>query len=504
MAKPGASQAAQIWTVLIHEIKAIERHGVRCSRLLDHILVVDPHKGSTQLHRVIPLSRCAVCGGASAFPRPSDEQVQLSEEDTPAAVLDALAGWIDWRTGVISRLVIERASDTSVDLPVVATAGPPHVVDAVGRLHRLPIGWGKGLSVSGAILSAVGEAVERYAPSLPDSARIIWERARDLEGDFIDPQECALYTEAQYADTEFPYVRFDPEVRHPWVLGWWMDTGIAVWVPAIFAFLSLTLQRKHLICQGTSNGLAAFTNEQEAALRAVFELVERDAMMAAWLTMRSGQRVELDDSLDAGLYHIIDGIAAIGGEVELYLLPTSRCGTTALCLALGDGEQYPGVTMGLGADTDAVKAIRQAITELGQTGPHLRRLMRSKTLTVPTEPREVRDMLQHASYYFPKERAEAFDRLRNSEARIALGDFVKTSQPSSLTSCASLLKTAGVRVALVDVTSPDLATGPFRVIRAVSPELQPISYGYGLHRRPVERIRALGLASAIPPIHPIW
>ena len=63
---------------------------------------------------------------------------------------------------------------------------------------------------------------------------------------------------------------------------------------------------------------------------------------------------------------------------------------------------------------------------------------------------------------------------------------------------------AGVRVALIDVTSADVATGPFRVIRAVSPNLQPIWYGYGLERHPAERIRNLKLADDIPAIHPIW
>jgi hypothetical protein len=59
-------------------------------------------------------------------------------------------------------------------------------------------------------------------------------------------------------------------------------------------------------------------------------------------------------------------------------------------------------------------------------------------------------------------------------------------------------------VALVDVTSPDVATGPFRVVRAVSPDLQGISYGYGLDRAVVERVRRRGIVKDIPEIHPIW
>jgi ribosomal protein S12 methylthiotransferase accessory factor len=59
-------------------------------------------------------------------------------------------------------------------------------------------------------------------------------------------------------------------------------------------------------------------------------------------------------------------------------------------------------------------------------------------------------------------------------------------------------------VVLIDVTSADVATGPFRVMRAVSPDLQPIWYGYGMDRAPVERLRKMKIASDIPPINPIW
>jgi hypothetical protein len=66
------------------------------------------------------------------------------------------------------------------------------------------------------------------------------------------------------------------------------------------------------------------------------------------------------------------------------------------------------------------------------------------------------------------------------------------------------LQTADIRVAVVDVTSPDVASGPFRVVRAVSLDLQDISYGYQLDRQKTKRILQLGLATPIPEISPIW
>jgi ribosomal protein S12 methylthiotransferase accessory factor len=158
--------------------------------------------------------------------------------------------------------------------------------------------------------------------------------------------------------------------------------------------------------------------------------------------------------------------------------------------------------MGLGAAEGARDAVRQALLELGQTGPYLARAMRSGRLAVPASPGDVRTMLDHAAYYFPADRACAFDPLRAGTDTVRLGDGPPS--PATPRSCARALDRAGVRVAVVDVTSADVAAGPFRVARAVSPDLQPLSFGHGLDRLPVPRLRALGEAPGRPDVHPIW
>jgi ribosomal protein S12 methylthiotransferase accessory factor len=484
--------------LLIREIQVINTDGLERSPLVGHVLAVDLSTLDESLHKVIPLACCDVCGGAAAFPAIAHEHVTLSPEDSPETVLGALEGWVDRRTGVISILFIEPPDDPRVSLPVIAKAAPPHVMEKDGSLHRLPAGWGKGLTISGAVLSAVGEAIERYSASVVDPEKIVWKRPDELAGDILDPGDLGLYSDAQYDRDSFPYVRFDSSMTHPWVLGSWLDNGKPIWLPALLVFLFIELHREQLIAQGTSNGLAASTEKNDAALRAILELVERDAFMTTWLTASPTQRLQLDDTLDPLLRTVLEGIEVLGATVEVYRLPASVIGTTVLCLALGDGDQYPGVTFGLGCDLDPRGALRQAVLELGQTGPYLRRIMRSGVLTAAAEPGGVRQMLDHAAYYFPKERASAFDRLRSQDT-INLAEL-KSVTKRSLEDCAAALDEAGVRMALVDVTSADVATGPFSVMRAISPDLQPIWYGYGL-----DRIHhKLKIASDVPPINPIW
>ncbi|QOY89321.1 TOMM precursor leader peptide-binding protein [Paludibaculum fermentans] len=479
---------------LIRAIRLILRKGPQASPLLDHILAIDTRAYTSSLHRVVPLPVCAMCGGASVHPR-------SASRNSGGDVMQQLSGVLDFRTGIVSRLVIESPAELGVSMPIVATAAPPHVLSADGTLRQLPIGWGKGLDLPGAIFSAVGEAVERYAPSIPEPWCIVYAAAQDLPGDCLDGHP--LYSDEQYTRPGFAYVRFSKEAKQPWVAGEWLDTREPVWIPAISAYLAMTVTAEQFLCQGTSNGLASHPDREEAALRAVMELVERDAFLACWLTGTPGTRIELDAALEPALAEVIEAVRRLGAQVELYLLETAACGTAVMCLALGDGLEYPGATISLGADLDPAGALRQAILELGQTGPHLRKMMRGGALAVPARPEEVHEMMDHAAWYFDAGRSGVFDRMRAGGA-IPLRTVLERRCERSLASCSAELARAGVRVALVDVTSSDIATTGLTVMRAVSMDLQPLWYGYGMERSVVPRIQRMGLRTDLPAVHPIW
>jgi ribosomal protein S12 methylthiotransferase accessory factor len=471
-------------------------------RIDRHVVAFDRHSLALSVHRVVGVPGCGLCGGPTASDASHCAPVGVGPH--PDLASQAVSWFVDPRTGIINRLVLEAANSSGVDVPIVVTAIPADAPsETAADRTRMPIGWGKGVTSRAAVIGAVGEAIERYAACMPNAARIVWEKIGDLAGAVLDPRQLPLYDEAQYGRRDFPFVRFDPSVAHPWVAGAWLDTQTPVWVPAILAFLSLDIRFEHLFCQGTSNGLAAGTTRDEAALRAILELLERDAFMSSWRTRRPGRRVRLDSGLDSDLDTAVNGLEALGARVELIMLP-SLCGyPTALCLGRGDGVRWPAITFGLATDPDALAAVRQAILEHGQTGPYLRRLMTSPGTAVPARAEAVTQMLDHAMYYFAPERAAAFDYLFDDAPPCSLRELPCGAE-RSLSACARDLAAAGIRVALVDVTSSDVATTPFQVLRAISPDLQPISFGYGLDRRSVPHIAACETRGPGQEVAPIW
>jgi ribosomal protein S12 methylthiotransferase accessory factor len=474
------------------------------SPLVDHVLVLDGLSMRTSLHPVLAVPGCSVCGGPARAPRPlSDGVTDVSDDAAFDLALQALSWFVDDRTGIVNRVIVESPSETGLEMPVVATAIAAAAPVEAAPTRQMPVGWGKGNTAAAAVIGAVGEAIERYAGSMPDPARLVWSRPADLPGSVLHPRELALYRDDQFARADFPYVQFDSDVPHPWIAGEWVGTHDPVWLPAILVYLSLDVRREQAFCQGTSNGMSAGTNPSEAGLRAILELLERDAFITSWLCKRPGRPLQLDETLPPDLKAILSGAAALGAQVELVLLESVCDYPTAVCLGFGDGVNWPGVTLGLGTDPDARTAVRQAILEFGQTGPHLRMMMKTAAHLIPKRPSDVADMLDHARYYFPPDRARAFDHLRHGSEACAFADLPRCSE-RSLLACARALAESHVRVALADVTSADVARTSFVVVRAISPDLQPISFGYGLDRLPIPRLKALGIRASSDEIAPIW
>jgi ribosomal protein S12 methylthiotransferase accessory factor len=157
--------------------------------------------------------------------------------------------------------------------------GPPVCAVAVARGFR---GYGKGVTQSDALASAVGEALEQYAASRVRGQQLRRASFREIEGQAFDPRWLCLYNDEKYRRVDFPYRRFDPDRPLHWTRGQWLDTGEAVYLPAFAVWLANAFEEEAL-CQVTSNGLAAGRTVPDAAGRAVLELYERDAFLNSWI-----------------------------------------------------------------------------------------------------------------------------------------------------------------------------------------------------------------------------
>lgn len=313
---------------------------------------------------------------------------------------------------------------------------------AVARGFR---GYGKGRTQSEALISAAGEAVERWAAAQVDHAKLIRASYRELEAAF-DPRWLCLYGPEQYAFAGFPYKAFDEDRPLHWIEGHWIDNGEPVYLPA-FAVLLSKVFTPDALCQMSSNGLAAGSSVTDASERAALELYERDAFMTSWIALQGAELVDESNGR------------------EIYLIGAAGRVFVSACVGLGEG-----ITLGLGAARTRDAAIEKAILEHGQTAPYLTSRWREKPVV------QILTLEDSALYYCdPAHRAE-FDHWRHA----------------GRTAMSVANRDAGfIRIAIADLTPPELKSSPFRVVRALGRGLQPIEYGAAFKRLPTPRLAHL-------------
>lgn len=219
----------------------------------------------------------------------------------------------------------------------------------------------------------------------------------------------------------------------------------------------------------TSSGLAAAPTVEHALLRAVQELVERDAYMATWLHGLVPPRSPLEPSLE-------EPVADRGGWVAAFDI-TPSYSNHSVAIVLGDLPMagVPRISLGIACRASWHEAVDKAYLEWTQGvifAGH--RARREPDLQLSTA-HEVRDFDDHAVYYTRHpDRWEELPFMTKPgplvEARSAADDPDEKSAEALI----HRLEEHGIRLYYRDLTLIDLAQIGLRVVRVLSPDLTPI------------------------------
>jgi ribosomal protein S12 methylthiotransferase accessory factor len=452
----------------------------------------------SSLHSVVPVPWCEICGGpipGLSYLPPLTRSLHVPED------LRLLA---DTRGGILRRVFIFEDDGTKAPaIPLCASA----LVSGVQAPEETAVqiqGEGKGGTRQEASASAIGEALERYSASLWHPSSLTYGSFAELGDRAFDARWLVLYDESQYTQPGFPFVPFAVDRPLYWTTGQWLDTSEEVLLPALATYMNWPTEEAARFGQTSSNGLAAGTSLEDACLRALYELIERDAFMLFWLARLPAQHLT-EDGCNEIVYRALREVERFGAKIELYLLDAGTRHPTIVCLGLGDGYHWPGVTIGLGTHADPDVALQRAVLEHGHYGTYIRRLMGEGAHRKIRREGDVHTNLDHGLYYVNPARVTALDYFRCGEQpALTLADLrSRYSQKAALSTCVLRLLEAGVRTAVVDVTSPDLRLSTIRVVRAFGTYLQPIHFGFGNRRLKNPRLERLLSGAAETAPHPI-
>ncbi|HEV2815300.1 MAG TPA: YcaO-like family protein [Solirubrobacteraceae bacterium] len=377
---------------------------------------------------------------------------------------------------------------------------PPHLYTAqlANFDFRAPdgnerLGAGKGWTPQEAQASAVGEAIERYCAFHWDPDRTFLARVDELEVPAITPADCVLYSEAQYARPDWEYRRFDPGEPVTWIAGERLPGGEPVAMPASLVYLAFPPPRpEDAFAASTSNGLAAGPTLEAATLGGLCEVIERDALMLAWLQRLPATELDLDASgaLPAALRR---HYAAIGVTLRAFALPTDLPATVVLGVAFEDRPQRPAQVVGMGCHPTPSVALTKALFELCQARPA--EAARFRDDPPAGRLRGYEDVLtldDHSAFAALPEQRDEFAFLWAGGERAAAGELPDRGTGSAagdVERCAAALDDAGHAAGRVELTTSDVEGRGYRVVRVIAAGLQPIHFGFGMERLGGERLR---------------
>ena len=275
----------------------------------------------------------------------------MSPAETLARLLPHLAEFSITRLANVTHL-------DEIGIPVALAVRP--------NSRSLSVAQGKGVDLIAAKVSAAMESIEQHLAE-HDRLDVRWASYRDLAAHeaVVDPDRLPQRAGRHY----------DRERKILWTLARVLTSGAPTWVPYELVHLNFTLPLPpgsgHFL--GGSNGLASGNHVLEAAVHAVTEIIERDAV--ALLYRRSAQeqqlrRIELASVGDELCRSLLARFECAGVAVAIWNASSDVGIPTFLCDVV-DRETNVfrpiGSARGAGCHVDPSIALARALTEAAQS-----------------------------------------------------------------------------------------------------------------------------------------
>jgi ribosomal protein S12 methylthiotransferase accessory factor len=335
---------------------------------------------------------------------------------------------------------------------------------------------GGGTDIDGerALFLAVAEGLERYAASTYRADQFVRAPGADLGASALDLDSIPKCSQQELSSQFCPLSL--PTKREPirWVRGISLLDGRLTYLPAVMVYLHIRPEtRAERIWLPISTGCAAHETYENALVHAILEVVERDAISLVWLQELELPRIEIDDPSLIG--PCWDRLERSSRDLEYaFFDATTDLGfPTIYALQVTRADRLATTLVSCATDLSASAAIAKVIRDMAAVREAFR-----EPRHVPANRAEFSDVFHGATYMARSEHSGAFDFLLRSKARRRLTEMVSPVSPGSdsLHFVLERLRQKRLEAFAVDLTTDEAIRSGFRVVRAIIPGLQPLSF----------------------------
>ncbi|MFN2592738.1 MAG: YcaO-like family protein, partial [Candidatus Dormibacteria bacterium] len=207
---------------------------------------------------------------------------------------------------------------------------------AGGRYRYPPAGTGISTDPETARLTALTEAIERYASMAPPGDPLVRAPFDQLSEMAISLRRFSLHSSDQHRQWE-RLRPADDSTPVDWCWAFSLTTGRGVLVPAALVHFKVAGRPPNdFVAELTSTGTACHTSFPAAVLAGLCEVIERDAVMVAWANDLQLRPLDLDDTPLAEL--MAGPLSEEGLTFSVLDVPTESPFPVVLAVAWGTGD----------------------------------------------------------------------------------------------------------------------------------------------------------------------
>lgn len=470
------------------------------------VLTIDTAALRTESHHVDRRPQCPGCGDpglvaasmTSPFVITARPKVFTSDgghrSRTPEDMLRTWGHLVDPMTGIVPAL-----SPLATGLPFVrAYSSGYNRALRVNSLRGLRDGLrlqscGKGVTDVQARASALGEALERYSGVYAGDEPTITDSYAGLGADAIHPNASMQFSDRQFEERDrwnareamFQMVpeRLDERAELDWTPMWSLTEQRARYVPSSMLFFTYP-HRGPMFALSDSNGCAAGTSVEDAALQGFYELVERDSVAIWWYNRLRRRAVDLDSIGEPWVDTMRTEYGLLHRELWLLDLTADLGVPTVVAISRRVDKAAEDVILGFGAHHDARIAALRALSELNQFLPSVAFARANGTGYRFPDPAQLdwwrNGRVADNPYLLPDPSVPS---VAVSELSLPTGDDLA----EDLRACQKLVEGKGMELLALDMTRPDIG---LPVVKVLVPGMRHFWTRYApgrLYDVPVER-----------------
>lgn len=323
---------------------------------------------------------------------------------------------------------------------------------------------GKGLTEAQAMVSAIGEGIERYCASRDRAENLLVASYNEVKDQALNPRDLIL-------DPQYP-VKYSDSLPIEWVEGYSLTRECSVLVPANAVFFPYTPKGgcKSFNPQDTT-GLASGQNLDDAILQGLLEAIERDAYVITWRRKLVCPTIMPNTFADWRVQAALEHFERAKVKVHLKNITTDL--GVPVIHALGEDMtgEGPIFTHGSGCHLDPAIACLRAITEVAQL-----RVTQCKLISAdPSYYKNPRKMAEPVFSWASGTNRSSIeflsDRYGTQVKAQSLPNRTTRSIEGDLTFLVDVLKKHNHEVIVVNLSRHDV---PVPVVRVIVPGLQPL------------------------------